>query len=336
MAKKTAMNPSESGGAAAPPPGEPLCILAGPTGAGKSALAIALARRLRGAVISADSMQVYRGLAIGTAQPTGPETREIPHFLIGFLDPRERFDAARFTAAAEDAEARARAAGRLPMIVGGTGLYLRALVEGLFEGPSRDAGTRRRLEAEARERGDEALHARLARVDPAAAARIGPRDRVRIVRALETFEVTGRPISALWAEGRRGGARRAARYVIVTRDRAELYDRINRRAEAMLAAGWVEEVRGLLAAGVPEDAPCFRALGYGEVLRHLRGEFGREALADAIQRASRHYARRQLVWFRAVREAVWVNLSALSEEAACEEVARAWGRGWPPAPPASG
>jgi tRNA dimethylallyltransferase len=308
----------------------PLLILAGPTGVGKSDLALAVARRWGGAIVSADSMQVYRGLAIGTAQPSAGELAEIPHRLVGHVDPTEPYDAARFVAEAEEAVAELRDADLIPLIVGGTGMYLKSLTEGLFEGPSRDPETRRRLHAEAEASGPEALHERLAAVDPEAAARIMPRDTMRIVRALEVFETTGRPLSAWHADSRREGPRHVARYVIVTRDREDLYHRIDTRVRRMLDAGWVDEVRGLLRDGVSETAPAFRALGYREILAHLRGELAGVGLEPAIAQTSRKYAKRQLTWFRAVKDAEWIDLTEVEsgtgeKDLAEMRLARAWG-----------
>jgi len=307
-----------------PAASSPLLVLAGPTGSGKSEVALSLARRIGGAIVSADSMQVYRGLAIGTAQPSPEEMAEIPHRLVGHVDPRDRYDAARFVADAEAALAELRAAGRTPIIVGGTGMYLRSLLDGLFEGPSRDAEVRRRLDAEAEALGPEALHRRLGEIDPESAARILPRDRVRIVRALEVHEITGRTISWWQAESRRHGPRHEARFVVADRERGDLYARIDRRVERMLGAGWIDEVRRLLAEGIPPEAPAFRALGYNEILMHLRGELDRAALSSAMARASRQYARRQIIWFRAVRNAAWVQWTGLDAESAADAVLRAW------------
>lgn len=313
-----------------PPNSDSLLILAGPTGVGKSDLALAVARQWGGGIVTADSMQVYRGLAIGTAQPSAAELAEIPHRLVGHVEPTEPYDAARFVADAEAAVAELRETGRVPLIVGGTGMYLKSLTEGLFEGPSRDPEARRRLHAEAEASGPEALHARLAGVDPDAAARIMPRDTQRIVRALEVLETTGRPLSAWHADSRREGPRHAARYVIVTRERDDLYQRIDTRVRRMLDAGWVDEVRGLLRDGVPETAPAFRALGYREILAHLRGELAESDLEPAIAQTSRQYAKRQLTWFRAVKNAEWIDLTEADsgtgeKEQAEGRLARAWG-----------
>jgi tRNA dimethylallyltransferase len=303
---------------------DPLRILAGPTGVGKSDLALDAARRFGGGIVSADSMQVYRGLVIGTAQPSADEQREIEHRLVGHVDPREGYDAARFIVEAEAAIAEFHQRGLLPLVVGGTGMYLKSLTEGLFEGPSRDPALRRRLEAEAREQGLERLYERLRAVDADSARRILPGDALRIIRALEVHELTGRPLSWWHRESRKHGPRHTARYVVVTRDREELLRRIEARARRMLEAGWIEEARALLDAGIPPEAPAFRALGYREILMHLRGELPRSDLPDAICRVSRQYAKRQLTWFRAVPGAVWINLSERTPSEAARDLARAW------------
>lgn len=309
----------------------PLLVLTGPTCSGKSALALELAERGGGVILSVDSQQVYRGLIIGTGQPTPEEQARVEHRLVGHVDPRERYDAARFVADAEAAIAEIRAAGKTPLLVGGTGMYLKALLEGLFEGPARNPEVRARLESQARADGAAALHARLASVDPEAATRIHPNDEVRIVRALEVFEVTGRTISSFQAEDRRRGPRHASRFVVVNRPVGVIDARIARRTDAMLDAGWVEEVRDLLAAGLPPDAQGLRAHGYPEIVRYLTGAPGaaksRAELSAQITLVVRKYSKRQRTWFRAVAGAKWIEIEGMPTEAMVDEVAREWR--WP-------
>ncbi|MBI1292554.1 tRNA (adenosine(37)-N6)-dimethylallyltransferase MiaA [bacterium] len=283
--------------------------LAGPTASGKSALAVELALRHGWAIISADSMQVYRGMEIGTGAIAPSEQRGVPHHLLGVADPRETFHAARFVT-----EARAAAAmewesrGRRSLVCGGTGLWIEALREGLFEGPGRDESLREELRARIAAEGPEALHAELALVDPAIAATIRPRDAVRIIRALEVFRLTGRPLSEWYAEDQ---ARRAALgplppLVVLDWPREELDRRINARVDQMMAAGWPEEARALDALALPEHSPARKALGYPELAAVARGERALPEVVEAIKLATRQYARSQMTWFRRRRDAVLV------------------------------
>ena len=280
-------------------------LVVGPTGAGKSAAAMSLAERLDGEIVNCDSMQVYRGFDIGTDKPPAEDRRRVPHHLLDIIDSRTQFTAADFAARAVEAIGAIRARGRRPFVVGGTGLYVKALVDGLFPGPGRNDAVREALEREARELGFEALWSRLREADPAYGAKVGVRDRVRIVRALEVIALTGRPMS----ENFRGTRSLIADFRILKIgldwDRAELYRRIEARVDRMFERGWVEEVAGLLASGVDESAPAFRALGYEHVLRHLKGEIGRDEAAARTKIDTRHYAKRQLTWFRKMDGLRW-------------------------------
>ncbi len=281
-----------------------ICVVAGPTASGKTALAIALARRVGGEIVNADSQQVYRGLDVGTAKPTAGERAAAPHHLLDVADPGEGMDAARFVALADAAIAEIAGRGRVPVVAGGTGLYLRALLHGVVAAPGRDPALRARLEAEAARLGRPALHARLAALDPAAAARIRPNDLVRVVRALE-IAAGGRLPSDLHAEH----AFRADRYdaVIVALDppRAELHARIDARVREMFAGGLLDEARALVArcgAALPPKLP----IGYAEAAACVRGELAVEEAIRRVQVAHRRYARRQIVWLRAERGVEWV------------------------------
>jgi tRNA dimethylallyltransferase len=280
--------------------------LAGPTASGKSALAVELALRAGWAVISADSMQVYRGMEIGTGAIRGEEQRGVPHHLLSCADPREEFHAARFVKEATEAARREwEENGRACLVCGGTGLWIEALRSGLFEGPSRDEALREELRLRAVKEGVEKLHGELAGVDAVAAARIHPRDEVRIVRALEVWKLTGRPISAWHADDQR---RRAALgplppLVVLNPERAELDERINRRVDAMMEAGWLEEARALMELPVPGGSSAAKALGYPELFAYLRGEADLSATVEKIKLATRQFARGQMTWFRGRKDA---------------------------------
>jgi tRNA dimethylallyltransferase len=289
-------------------PADALLILAGPTGVGKSELALALAARVPAEIVVADSMQVYRGLDIGTGKPTAAERARISHHLLDICDPTEGFSAFEFAARAKEAVAAIRARGKLPILVGGTGLYLRAFLKGGLPSGGRDAELRARLAAEAEAEGTVALHARLAERDPASAARIRPQDRFRIVRALELMAVTGRPASALRPDLWETPSPTGVRFVVVTRERAALYARIDARCVAMWRAGLVAEVRGLLAAGHAPDLRPLQALGYRQAVAVALGRLSPEAGLEEMQRATRQYARRQLTWFRREPAAEWIRI----------------------------
>jgi tRNA dimethylallyltransferase len=281
---------------AAPDP--PLIAVAGPTASGKSALALRLARERGGEIVSCDSQQVYRGLDIGTAKPSAVERASVPHHLLDVADPSEAFSAAEFARLGRAALAGIRERGRLPVVAGGTGLYLRALLHGLFEGPSRDDALRARLERLAARRGDARLHRVLARVDAAAGARIAPRDRVRVIRALEVYFRTGRPIS----EEHREGAEPLAgfRRLVVGLDpgRARLREAVVARTRRMMEEGLVAEVRRVLASGVPVGARPLGAIGYRQAVAVLQGEMTEAEAEAAIVTATMRFAKRQMTWFR--------------------------------------
>jgi tRNA dimethylallyltransferase len=281
-----------------------LLVIAGPTASGKTALAVALARRLGGEIVNADSQQVYRGLDVGTAKPTPAERAAAPHHLLDVAEPGEGMDAARFAALADVAIAEIAARGRLPVVAGGTGLYLRALLHGVVAAPGRDPALRAALEAEAAERGRPALHARLAAVDPAMAARIRENDLVRIVRALE-IAAGGRRPAELYAEHAFQEDRYPATILALAPPRAELHARIDARVEAMFAGGILDEARALLAR-FGEAPPPKLPIGYAEAAACLRGELALDEAVRRVQVAHRRYARRQVVWLRRERGVEWV------------------------------
>ncbi|MFM7207840.1 MAG: tRNA (adenosine(37)-N6)-dimethylallyltransferase MiaA [Planctomycetaceae bacterium] len=286
------------------PLGDDCWFLSGPTASGKSALAIRLARRLGAEIVSVDSMAVYRGLDVGTAKPTAEQQAAVPHHVIDVVEAAEAYSVARWLADAARAVAACRTRGRTILFVGGTPLYLRALRDGLAPLPPADAELRRRLAAEAAGAGAEALHARLDVVDPAAAARIHPRDVKRVIRALEVAETTGRPFSTALAATPHPLFE--SRLLVVDVPRAELYDRIDRRVERMFAAGLVEETRAALAAAGGIGATARQAAGYAEAIDHLEGRIDRAEAIRRTQRRTRQLAKRQLTWLRSFAAATWI------------------------------
>ena len=284
-----------------------LVVIVGPTASGKSALAVELAERLGGEVLACDSTQVYRGFDIGTAKPTAAERRGIPHHLLDLVEPGEIFHAGEYRrralAVLEDLAKR----GRLPIFTVGTGLYLRALIEGLCEAPPRSEDLRARLLRRTDERGPGYLHRMLDRLDPAAGERIAPRDIPKMIRAIEVRLLSGTPISALHRAGQTGLEGYRAIKIGLMPPREALYARIARRLEVMVDAGWIEEVRRLLASGVAADAKPFDFIGYREWREYLSGELTREQAIERIQQSTRRYAKRQITWFRRETGVRWVE-----------------------------
>ena len=281
----------------------PCIVLVGPTAIGKSAIALALARRVGGEIVSADSAQVYRGMDIGTAKPDAAARAAIPHHLLDLIEPTDAYSAARFRGDAIAAIDAIRGRGRMPIVVGGTMLYVKALREGLSALPAADVVLRATLEARAASVGWPAMHAALTRVDPATAARLAPTDAQRIQRALEVHALTGRPLSAL--QGARDAQRGIGTSVVIallTADRARLHAAIARRFDAMLAVGLVDEVRELRRR-LPllrADMPSMRSVGYRQVFDFLEGRIDRASLRERGIAATRQLARRQLTWLRAM------------------------------------
>jgi tRNA dimethylallyltransferase len=287
---------------------ERLIFILGATACGKGAIGREVARRLGGRIVSVDSMKVYRRMDIGTAKPAPDVRREIPHYCIDVAEPSEHFSVARYVECADAAVADIRRAGAVPLAVGGTSLYVKALSEGLFEGPSADADLRGELRRRADEQGTPALHAELAQVDAEAAGRIHPNDRKRIVRALEVYELTGTPISELqrqWGERRRYDGV----FVGLRREQADLHHRINRRAERMIEAGLVDEVASLLAEPAGLAPQAAQAVGYAEIIAHLRGELTLDEATERIKINTRRLAKKQRTWHRRWRDVQWLDLA---------------------------
>jgi tRNA dimethylallyltransferase len=284
-----------------------LIIVLGPTGVGKSRTAVDLALRFRGEIINADSIQVYRGFDIGTDKPTAADRNRVPHHLIDAVEPERQFTAADFVREALRAAGEMSGRGRLPFVVGGTGLYLKALVDGLFPGPGRDPALRAELEAEAREKGLDALFRRLEAADAVYARKIRSRDRVRIIRALEVYTLTRRPLSDHFLRTESPTAGSNVVKLGLELDRETLYRRIEDRVERMFARGLLDEVRELLGRGVNEDAPPFKALGYRHALACLRGGLSVEEAKALTKTDTRRYAKRQLTWFRKMAGVAWFS-----------------------------
>jgi len=284
-----------------------LVAIVGPTATGKSALGIALAERFNGEIVSCDSTAVYRGFDIGTDKVPAAERGGIPHHLVDVVEPSEEYSAARYAREAAAVIRDITARGKLPILAGGTGFYYRALTRGLFEGPSRDEALRRRLERVAERRGHATLHRWLAKVDPASATRIQSADVKRVVRALEVWRLTGRPLTDHFAET----ASPLPEYDVLTFalriTQEQTADRVARRVDKQFEQGLLDEIRGLIASGIPETALPFTGLVYRQALEHLHGVRDEAATRELIVRENRKYSRRQLIWFKKEPNLRWLE-----------------------------
>jgi tRNA dimethylallyltransferase len=294
-----------------------LVAILGPTASGKSALAIEVARRWQGEVVCCDSTQLYRHFDIGTSKVRGEEQRGVPHHLMDLLEPDEIFTAGDYRRRALEVLSGLRSRGRLPVLSAGTGLYLRALVEGLADAPARSEGLRERLRGRARARGTEYLHRLLARLDAPTAARIAPPDTAKVIRAIEVCLSAGRPMSEVLRQPRMHLQGFQTVKIGLMPARNTLYERIERRTLAMLEAGWVEEVRSLLARGFGPGMKPFQFIGYSELRAHLAGVVDLETAVRAIQQATRRYAKRQITWFRREGSVEWFE--GFGDDAAIRE-----------------
>jgi len=281
-------------------------VIAGPTASGKTRLSVELALALGGEIINADSMQVYRGMDIGTAKPTIDEQRGVPHHLLDVVDPDEEFDAAMYRARAIPLISEIGERGNRCFVVGGTGLYIRGLLQGLFRCPSKDRTLRESLNRELEIQGSAALHGRLERLDPESAHRIHPNDRVRILRALEVMLLTNRKRSQLVKEHAFGEKPYNYLKLGLHVERKELYRRIDERSSKMVESGLVEETERLLSKGYSPDLKPMQAIGYRHVVRYLGGEWSLAETIRSLQRDTRRYAKRQLTWFRKDPEVTWI------------------------------
>jgi len=290
-------------------------LIVGPTGSGKSALALELAEPLGAEIVNADSRQVYRGLDVGTAKPSPNERRRVPHHLIDIRPPDDPLDVAEFAALARSVIAEIRSRGRRVLVVGGSGFYLRVLRGGIFEGPPASRELRDELTARAHEQGVEQLHRELTGVDPEAARRIGVHDLYRIIRALEVFELTGEPISAHQRRHAFAHGDFETLTLMIDLERKQLYENIDHRFDQMIAAGFVDEVRELLAAGYSAERPPLKTIGYEQIAAHLRGEIELETAVARAKQESRRLAKRQLTWFRHEPDVLWLDPPRASVQA---------------------
>ena len=298
-----------------------MLAIVGATGAGKTALGVALARAFDAEIINADSRQVYRRLDVGSAKPTPAERAAVAHHVIDVVEPNEPFDCARFRCLAMEAIGALAARGKHVLVVGGTGLYLKVLRGGIFAGPGRDPLLRTELER-AEDADPGTLHARLRAVDPTAAVRLHPHDRSRLIRALEVYHLTGRPISTWQADHAFAARELDMRVLGLALPRPELYARIDARCESMVRAGLVDEIRGLYASGFDPELPALRSPGYREIGEYVRGVCDLPTAIARMAQATRRLAKRQLTWFHADPEIVWhpPDLAAL-----CREAQAFWG-----------
>ena len=287
---------------------QPLIILTGPTAVGKTELSVRLAEKIGGEIISADSMQVYRHMDIGSAKVTREEMRGIPHYLIDELEPSEEFNVVVFQQMAKKAMAQILSHGHIPIVAGGTGFYIQALLRDIdFTETGEDPEFRAELETIAESGGEEELYRRLREADPEAAAEIHPNNRKRVIRALEYYHFTGEKISEHNRKERERSSPYRFLYLVLNRERQELYRRIDLRVDQMMAAGLLEEVRRLREMGYTRDMVSMQGLGYKELLAYLDGECTLEEAVYTIKRDTRHFAKRQLTWFRREADTVWLS-----------------------------
>ena len=287
---------------------KPLIVLTGPTAAGKTELSIALAKKLNGAIISADSMQVYKYMNIGSAKIRPEEMQGVRHYLVDVLDPREEFHVARFQQMAKEALEEIYRNGQLPIVVGGTGFYIQALLKDIdFDESSGELPCRKELEETARREGGAVLYERLKQVDPESAEAIHPNNVKRVIRALEFYKETGQPISLHNKEQKEKQPPYTYAYFVLNDDRARLYERIDRRVDRMVEQGLVEEVRWLKEHGYDRSLVSMQGLGYKELFPYLDGTCSLEEAVEIIKRDTRHFAKRQITWFKREPDVIWLN-----------------------------
>jgi tRNA dimethylallyltransferase len=301
-------------------------FLTGATATGKTAVALQLAQRLRAEIVSLDSMTIYRGMDIGTAKPTAEEQAVVPHHLLDIVEPADEYSVAQYVSNAAATVAAIRSRGRAVLFVGGTPLYLKSLLRGLFDGPPANWELREEIEAELEQVGQAALHERLQQVDPVAASAIHPHDTRRMIRALEVFRATGEPLSHQQLQFDDGRSAEECRVFVLRRERTELHRRIEGRVEAMIDVGLVAEVEGLIAGGKQLGRTARQAVGYQEALAYLAGESSRDQMIERIQVRTRRFAKRQGTWFRSLSECRFVDIAGAVDSAeVAERIASAGG-----------
>lgn len=289
-----------------------IIVICGPTAVGKTSVAINFAGIFNGEIISADSRQIYRYMNIGTAKPTPEQLAEIPHYIIDFLDPDQHFDARQFAQMAHNIILKLTGKNQVPFIVGGTGLYIKALLNGLFEDNFSDISVRGRLKKEADEYGKNRLYERLSKIDPHTANRLHPNDIYRIIRALEVFEISGKSISSWHREHRFSETRYCVLKLGIYLDRETLYKRIDHRVDMMISEGLVEEVRAILKRGYSPDLKAMKAIGYSQIIDYLMGNCTLDKAIRTLKRDTRRYSKRQMTWFRADSEINWIKPSEIN------------------------
>ncbi|MFO7153400.1 MAG: tRNA (adenosine(37)-N6)-dimethylallyltransferase MiaA [Caldicoprobacter oshimai] len=299
---------------------KPLVVIVGPTAVGKTRLSIELAKALNGEIVSADSMQIYRYMDIGTAKPTAEERQGIPHHMMDIIDPGQEFSVAEYQRLATQAIDDIHSRNKLPIVVGGTGLYIKSLLYPMnFTDASYDQEFRKELQRQAETMGKEYLHKKLQAVDPKTAARLHPNDVRRVIRALEVYHLTGKPMSEYNQELEKMDYKYNVAMIGLTMDRAKLYERINQRVDEMIEKGLLDEVKQLLDRGYTRDMISMQGLGYKELIDYLQGRVSLEEAIYILKRETRRYAKRQLTWFRAQKDIAWVDVDQFESHEALAE-----------------
>jgi len=284
---------------------KPLVVIVGPTAVGKSKVAIEMAKKINGEIVSCDSRQVYKQLNIGTAKPTKEERRKVPHHLIDIIEPDEEFNAFFYAQKARKIISEIYRKKKVPILIGGTGLYIRAVIDGIFPGAEKNKEIRERLGRFS----SDTLYKKLKKIDSATTSCLHPHDKVRIIRALEVYELTGQPISALQKISRGKRPNYDLLMIGLKRERKELYRRINQRAERMIKKGLVKEIESILKKGFSKDLPALKGLGYREIIGYLDGEYDLKEAIHLLKRNTRRFAKRQLTWFNRNKRIHWIEIA---------------------------